>query len=156
MTTRPFISQLCPTFLIFCHVQPCVLYPAAHQADILHMCLLASRLGTLSHPEYSGPPPHQPSLVNSYCPLRPNLKATSPGKLSLTPLSQAASPSSVLTEPPARAAFLWLLTPVPPYLSLCVFDKAGIFLGTGATSLSLHLSHLRWCLFQWKPSFTVC
>lgn len=66
MTTRPFISQLCPTFLIFCHVQPCVLYPAAHQADILHMCLLASRLGTLSHPEYSGPPPHQPSLVNSY------------------------------------------------------------------------------------------
>lgn len=66
MTTRPSISQLCPTFLIFCHVQPCILHPAAYQTDILHMCLLASCLGALSHSEYSGLPPHQPSLVNSY------------------------------------------------------------------------------------------
>lgn len=124
-----------------------------HHTDILHTCLLVSRTGALCHPGRPGPPPHQPSLVNSYLSFMTQMQSH---------LFWEALPDSLA----ARWSVLPLscqgphqLTPMVPVTSTttCTFtpDKAGSSLGTGTSSLALHLSHLSWCLFRWKPSVTV-
>lgn len=44
MTHQAFHQQLCPTFLIFYPVQPCILH-LPQQTDILHVCLWSHALG---------------------------------------------------------------------------------------------------------------